>query len=1151
MVQYVPPGLVLSAAGQAPALNGEPFSIDDALQLYRWMRSSRSVDSMERELVAQGEAFFHVSGAGHEATATLASFLQSDDYLHCHYRDKALLLARGVPLSEFFDSLLCNGSSHSTGRQMSAHLSAPRLNVLSLVGPVGNNALQAAGIAHQIKEQASKPIVLCSLGDGTSQQGEVLEAIAESVRWTLPILFLIENNSYSISTKTRGKTFYSTPRGEAGAFYGLDIHRVDGSNPIACHTAFRALVRTIRETRAPALCVMSVARLSDHTNADDESVYRSAREIRQARMTADPLAKLRAFLAERGVDEATIEALDDAIEAEVRGEADRALAHEGPQTTFHSKAALSGALTSRDREYRGSSEGVRLSMASALRETLSANMRRDRRITLYGEDIEDPKGDVFGVTRGLSTAFPDRVANSPLSESTIVGVAIGRALAGGRPVAFLQFADFLPLAFNQIYSELGSLAWRTNGGWRAPVIILASCGGYRPGLGPFHAASMESLLTHTPGLDVAVPSTATDASGVLNAAFHSERPTVILYPKALLNDMGRASSPDVTRHFTPVGTARKVRDGGDITLVGWGNAVPLCERVAEILAAADISADVIDLRWLSPWDSEMVCASARQTGRLLVAHEDNRTAGFGAEIIAAATETVDRQISCRRVTRPDVHVPCHFGNQLEVLPSFAGILTAAAALCDLDLTWVAPPQPDAGKLVVKTIGSSPTDQTVEVVELPLTIGQAVERGQTIACLEADKAIIEFASPTDGVIESIHLAIGDRVPVGAPLLTLAVAPSRQRQPMREEAGIPRLRRRSGRSTAPASSQASILIASLATVEGRNRLDNADLLPRLPSLAAERHGADGIFDRTGIESRPVADPSQDVVSMATEAAAKALADLGLSVRDLSLIVCSTSTPAMVSPSTACQVLHLLDPEANVAAYDLQAACSGYLYALASAWDHLQARHDGCVLVLTSEIMRRIVNIDDPDTSPIFGDAATATVLTTSRRGANGLARLHRPVVGARGEGGMALSVPWPARNAHIRMDGRKIFADAVRRMGSALTETCALSGLVIDDLDLIVPHQANGRIVEALRARLHFPAEKVWNEVRFRGNTSSSSIPLALSTVLRSKNAAERIGICAFGAGYTFGGALLERQYHSGQSSTGEGTNLNNLKRNDNC
>lgn len=1100
--------------------------LDEALRLYRSMRCARAIDEIERELIARGEAFFHVSGAGHEATAALAKHLRDGDFLHCHYRDKALLLARGVPVGAFFDNLLCNADSQSAGRQMSAHLSVPTLNVLSIVGPVGNNALQAAGIAHEIKARESRPIVLCSLGDGMSQQGEVLEAIAEAVRWRLPVLFLIEDNSYAISTRTAGKTFYSTPDGDLETFCGLAIHRIDGSDPIACDEAFGALVGAIRDTRGPALCVMKVARLSDHTNADDETVYRTPDELRRIRATADPIAELRARLLSAGVEERKIAALESAVAAEVRAAAEQALEHPAPRAMPDAKAPLGDELTRREHECRGPEGDASSAMAAALRNCLAVNMRADPRITLYGEDIEDPKGDVFGLTRGLADEFPGRVGNSPLSEATIMGVSIGRALAGGRPVAFIQFADFLPLAFNQLACELASLDWRTDGGWRAPVVVLASCGAYRPGLGPFHAGSAEALVAHVPGLDVALPSTAVDAAGMLNAAFRSRRPTVVLYPKALLNDVGRGGPATVSDLLVPVGAARKVREGDALTLVAWGNTVPLCERVAEALAEAGVAAEVIDLRWISPWDKEMVCASVRATGRLLVAHEDNLTAGFGAEVIAAVIERVKTPVAVRRVARPDTFVPCHFGNQLEILPSYRSILTAAAELCDLDIAWEVAPGAVDGHLVVETIGSSPADQSVEVAELLVKCGDTVAAGQTIASLEADKAVIEIASPADGVVEEIHLRPGERGSVGAPLLTLGVARQRRRQPVREETGRARLTPRHTAASQPQTGDRNaIAVAGLAAVVGRGRLDNGDLIARLPTLAAP-DGGDGLYQRTGIESRPVADSSQTVVSMAAEAAREALAEAGLGASALSLIICCTSTPEMIAPSTACRVLHALDPAAEVAAYDLQAACSGYLYALAAAFDHLQVRPDGAVLVLTSELMRRVVDIDDPATSPIFGDAATATVLAGDLSADGILARFQRPFVSAHGETGKTLLVPLPGPEAHVSMDGRRIFGEGVRRMEFALQEACARSGLAIDDLDLIVPHQANGRIIDAIRSRLHLPAERVWNEIRFRGNTSSSSIPLALTTILRRPSPPRRIGVCAFGAGYTFGGAICE-------------------------
>ena len=436
----------------------------------------------------------------------------------------------------------------------------------------------------------------------------------------------------------------------------------------------------------------------------------------------------------------------------------------------------------------------------------------------------------------------------------------------------------------------------------------------------------------------------------------------------------------------------------------------------------------------------------------------------------------------------------------------------------------------------------------------MAVGQAVVVGQTLAGLEADKAVVDLASPADGVVEQLHVRVGDRVQVDTPLLTLRVADSalRHRQPSAERDDIPHLtagntpcntagttagntagtssQRPRARALASASATHPVLMQGLGSARGRLRLDNRELAEMLPTLAATGGPGNGIFERTGIESRTVAGPGQDAVSMAVDAARKALADAGLDAQALSLIICSTSTPLAIAPSTACQVLQRLAPSCEMPAYDVQAACSGYLYALAQAWDFLQQQQQhGNVLVITTEVMRGIVDIRDPQTSPIFADAATATVLscTTAVDGPRRpLARLRRPVISARGDNSGALTVPLPGQGMYVQMDGRRVFTEAVRGMQTALAAACRSSGVALDALDLVVPHQANGRIIDALRARLKWPEHKVWNEIRLQGNTSSSSIPLALDTVLRADTAIPRhIGLCAFGAGFTTGAAVL--------------------------
>jgi 2-oxoisovalerate dehydrogenase E1 component len=1101
-------------------------------ELYRVMFTARCIDEMEAELVARAEAFFHVSGAGHEGSAVLHSFLTPDDFLHLHYRDKALMLARGILPEQFFHSLLCNAESHSMGRQMSAHMSDPSRRILSLVGPVGNHALQAVGVASVTKAHGHGSIVLCSMGDGTSQQGEVYEAIAEAVRSQLPVLFLIENNRYSISTTTRGNTFFSRPEGDANEFYGLPLHRLNGRDVVSCHATIGPIIDSVRRAQ-PAIVILEVERLSDHTNADDERVYRGDTEIRTAAEGGDPLKNLGRHLIDTGVSPAELEAIEQSVRADVEAAAERALAASSPAAVKEAKRSLPPRLTDSVVEVVNGQGSPTLTMLEAIREVLRHRLASDPRVTLLGEDIEDPKGDVFGVTRGLSQAFAGRVVNSALSESTIVGVSIGQALAGGRPVAFIQFADFLPLAFNQIISEMGSMYWRTAGGWECPAIVMVACGGYRPGLGPFHAQTMESIMAHVPGIDVLMPSNAPDAAGLLNAAFESGRPTVFFYPKVCLNARENLAPADVAGRIEPIGHARFLSQGSDLTMVTWGSPVSIGRKVVDALRSVEVSVDLIDLRSISPWDHDAVCQSAAKTGRLMVIHEDNLTAGFGAEVIATVCEAVSRKLSVRRITRPDTYVPCKFANQLEILPSFKRVLAAAAELLDLDLAWTMNAPAEEGWEFVKAIGASPADRTVTVIGWQVVAGQSVAAGDIIAEMEADKAVLDLACPTSGVVEEVLVRPGDSVPVGTPLLKLRpfLPASRVRQTVLMQRGEPILRRkpRAG-SSEPAREESALQngrpvvgISSVYTEEGSVIVTNQVLAARFAPRTAEH-----IYRLTGIQSRRHLTNEQTVLSMAAAAAKKALAGEGLSIADLDAIFCSTSTPVDITPSLACslQVELCTDRETcNVLAYDILAACSGYLYALSAGFDFLQANPGATVLVITAEAMSKVVDPDDFDTAVLFGDAATATILY----GRSGLHRskalLHRPVVSAKPDRERTLRIP-NAASGFVEMRGRKVFGEAVRTMVNTLEQACAKSALKLEDLQFIIPHQANGRIIEAVRSRLGAAADRVVNNIQARGNTSSSTIPLCLAEIGPQLEAGRPIGLCAFGGGFTFGAAIVE-------------------------
>ncbi len=1135
--------------GSEPLLSDVPTpsiprpELPRALELLRWMQLARHLDRVEMELVNRGEAFFHVGGSGHEAVAALAAHLVSDDWLHLHYRDKALMLARGIPPVQFFHSLLCTARSHSAGRQMSAHLSAPDLHVLSLVGPVGNNALQAVGVAHELVARRGRagtsgpmPVVVCAMGDGTTQQGEVLEAIAEAVRSCLPVLFLVEDNGLAISTHTRAKTFYDRPSGPASEFHGMPIERLDGRDAWECHRSFGDLVRRVRSGEGPLLAVVAVERLTHHTNADDERVYRGESELERARATSDPIRVLASRLAVSGVAGAELDAIAAEADRAVRAAVEPALAAPNPTANHDARAPWSGPSTTAG--VGDAPDGHSRTMLEAMRDVLREQLAADDRVTLYGEDIEDPKGDVFGLTRGLSRDFPGRVTNAALTESTIVGVSIGRALAGGRPVAFVQFADFLPLAFNQIASELASMWWRTDGGWTAPVVVLAPCGGYRPGLGPFHAQTFEATFAHVPGLDVVMPSTAEDAAGLLRGALAGGRPTLFLYPKMLLNDASVATRRDVGKLLQVPGHAAIGMEGDEVVLVSWGATVPLCRRAAEAMRAAGVSCGLVDLRSISPWDSEAVLAAARRARRVIVVHEDNHSGGFGAEVVATIAEHAGVPVAVRRVTRPDTHVPCNYVNQLEVLPSLRRILAAAAELCDLEVTWPEPPGEGAGVFVLEAVGSSPADQNVTVVEWKVRVGDAIRAGDLLAECEADKATFDLRAPVGGTIASL-LPPGETVKVGTPLARIAGhanapavvrrVPSDPKPEVRRRAGTPAtVATRPGPSVhaGPASNSADLVgLTGIAFVTGSVTVQNEELAARFPG----RTPAD-IVQRTGIETRHYCGPDETVLTLATAAARQALATAGLGLADLDAILVSTSTPLSISPSLACRLHHELSRSGagkDVQATDILAACSGWLYALQVAHDLCRARPAANVLVVTAEAMSRFLDPNDFDTAIVFGDAATATVVRGAANMASCRMRLRRPILSARGEDGSILNLGriTPSGCAPVEMHGVKVFPLAVRQMNAMLQRACAEAGWKVPDLDWIVPHQANGRIIAAAQQRSGVPASRVVSNVARYGNTSSSSIPIVLAEMAAAGRAG-RVGLAAFGGGFTFGAAVME-------------------------
>ena len=1099
------------------------------------MRSARRFDELADSLCRQGEVRFHLSGSGHEGLAAVAPHLSAVDWLHPHYRDKALLFARGVTADSFFHALLATGEADSQGRRMPPFLCDAKLRILSMPVLVGNNALQAAGIAAEISGADGHPVVLSIIGDGGTQQGEFLEALSEAARSRLPVLFLIEHNQYALSTPTAGRTFYELNGETPDSFLGIPIHRVDGTNVEALDSLFGEIIPAMRRDRAPRILVARIDRLASHSNSDDESLYRSAEERDRVFKISDPIPKLRLRLLESGVKSSVLDQIDREVEHTLHAALEQARAARPPGAAIQASKPLPERCARADSEVRLAGKDGGLTLLEALRETLRARLEDDSRVTLYGQDIEDPKGDVFGVTRGLSTEFGSRVSNAPLSEATILGASIGRALAGGRPVAFLQFADFFPVAFNQIQSELAAMYWRSCGQWEAPVIVLAVTGGYRPGLGPYHAQTPEAYMLHTPGLDVFMPATAVDAAGLLNAVFESGRPSIFFYPKNLLNERSSLADADVRRQFVPIGRARCVRAGTDLTLVGWGNTLSLCEQTAQALESIGGNVEVLDLRTLSPWDRETVIASASRTGRLIVVHDDTRTCGLGAEILATVSESVSTPVRMARITTPDTWLPFHFARQLDALPSFRQVLECAADMLDCSVRWKKTPADPPGWFTLRAAGSSPSDETVRILTWQVTEGQSIKEGAAMAAAEAEKAAFDLSAPVGGTVERLLVSEGEQVRIGEPIARIrlpkgAILPAAFATPeekpvlsKRSTASRTGIHRSVTGKSAPLA--APITLATITSALGSRIMENETLLQRFPEWTA----AD-IVQRTGIEKRYWIGEDESVLTLAVRAARECLQRENLSISDLDALICSTGTPLSMTPSLACRILKELSPdrgEVMVQAWDINAACSGYLYALQGAYDFLTNQPSARVLVLTAETLSPVLDPSDPGTLFLFGDCATASLVCREPKRPTATALIHRPVLSAKGEDASILYVPFPGAKDHLQMSGQQVFRVAVRKMIDMLEQACNQADLKVSDLAMVVPHQANTRIIEAIREKIKLPPERMFNHIREYANTSSNTIPLALQTVLAEQPSGARIGLCAFGGGFTFGAGILER------------------------
>ncbi|EME69373.1 transketolase central region [Paramagnetospirillum caucaseum] len=616
------------------------------------MMLSRECDRREAIAVRQGKAPFHVSSVGHESLAALAQLIRPGDLVFPHYRDKALLLALGTPVRELARLLLGKADSLANGRQMPGHFGDRERGVWSALSPVAHHLLPACGFAWAMKSRGLPHVAMALTGEASCRQGEFFEAVAFAVERRLPVLFVVEDNGFGISTPTADLNPLAL-----GMLDGVPVTRVDGRDPGGLFEAARPVMAGLRGGGGPAILWCELDRLEGHSSFDDQRGYLPEEAIR-AKWERDPVAAAMeravasGLVSGDGMAERRRTMADEvyAIFQEVMAEPDPE-----PVAALGDRLAPSAADLPAFRLPQDFSDR-RWTMARAVGVALQGIFERDSSCLLFGEDVEDPKGGVFGLTRGQSTRFPGRVHNSPLAEATIAGVAAGLAGAGIRPFLEMQFVDFCGPALSQIVNDLATLRWRSAGAWTCPAVIYAPYGGYVAGAGMWHSQACEAAFFQVPGLRVAVPSTPADAVGLFWTAAHAGDPAVILVPKRLF-PVSEAVPQELPA--IPFGKAKLLRDGEGITVICWGNTVRVVLEAVSLLEP-DASVEVFDLRSLAPWDKAAVLNSVGKTGRLLVVQEDNVSGGVGQMIVSevCADATAWSRLACppRILGRPDVHI---------------------------------------------------------------------------------------------------------------------------------------------------------------------------------------------------------------------------------------------------------------------------------------------------------------------------------------------------------------------------------------------------------------------------------------------------------------------------------------------------------------
>ena len=613
------------------------FTKKQLLEIYQNMAISRYLDDKQLILLKQGKGFFHIGCSGHEAAGMAAAlaFKPGFDYAYPYYRDQAFCLGWGMTSRDHLLAFLAKEDDPSSGgRQMPQHYGHKELKIVSQSSPTGTQFLQATGAGFALQKNGENGVAYVSSGEGTSSQGDFHEALNWASRDKSPVIFHIENNGYAISVPIEDQTAGASVYKISAGYDNLARFNVDGTDFFETHLAFKKAVERARKGKGPSLIQSDVVRLLPHSSSDDQRKYRSGKDL-ESDQKRDPLLTFANTCIDEGIaKQEDFDKIRDMVKSQVDEDADWAEAQDDPISDDGQKNVYFDTDWQND-PGPNPTGGEKIVLVDAINHALDEELTHNAKMMVYGQDVAGGKGGVFTATRGLTDKYgEDRVFNSPLAESSIIGTAIGLATLGYKPVVEIQFGDYIWYSMMQIRNEVATMRYRSNGKWSCPIVMRVPVGGYIHG-SLCHSQSIDGFFTHLPGIYIAYPSNASDAKGLLKMACRMDDPIMFMEHKGLYRQ-GFAASPEPDENYLlPFGKSRIVQEGNDVTIITWG---ALVQKSIEAARNTGLSVEIIDLRTLNPLDMETILLSLQNTNRAIVAHEDNLNNGFGAEIAARISD---------------------------------------------------------------------------------------------------------------------------------------------------------------------------------------------------------------------------------------------------------------------------------------------------------------------------------------------------------------------------------------------------------------------------------------------------------------------------------------------------------------------------------